>query len=135
MKKWSKENLEGEALYESMRVLSDADRKEMYYKGRKPEYVTMSRRPGLGAKWFENYKAELYSSGFVVLPSGKRTSIPKFYDSMFSVDNPFEMCLIKGERLVRAQEDPDNTRARLQVRKEVQELRSKVFLNRGFEND
>jgi len=35
------------------------DDAEKYYEGRKPEYVTMSRRPGIAHSWFEKFKSDV----------------------------------------------------------------------------
>lgn len=133
LKKWSRENLEGSELYEAMEALSNEDAKAKFYDGKHPEYVTMSRRPGIGDEWFKKYSGELYPSGFVVLPSGKKCKVPKFYDSRFEVDNKVELSIIKGKRSELARSNPDNSRERLQVRGEVKLLNSKQF-NRGYEN-
>ena len=133
LKKWSKDNLEGQELYDAMQALSNEDAKKLFYGGKHPEYVTMSRRPGIGDKWFSQFSSELFPSGFVVLPSGKKCRIPKFYDSKFELDNLIGMAKIKGERCRRAQENPDNTRERLQVRGEVKLLNSKQLI-RGYED-
>ena len=47
LKKWSRENLEGQELYDAMEALSESEAKRRFYGGKHPEYVTMSRRPGI----------------------------------------------------------------------------------------
>lgn len=47
----------------------------------KPEYVTMSRRPGIAAVWFEKFGNEVYPDDFVVI-RGKKMRPPKFYDAL-----------------------------------------------------
>jgi len=51
----------------------------------KPEYVSMSRRPGLGSSWFERYRSDVYPSDEVVL-EGRRFRPPRFYDDKLSKD-------------------------------------------------
>lgn len=147
LKKWAQDydsyaeqGLDREArmeLYDSMLALSSEEQRKKFYGGRKPEYVTMSRGgrdgQGLSAEWCDKFSQELFSSGFVVLPNGKKCKIPKYYDKRFELDNVFDMCIMKNERLKRGREDPDNTRSRLLVREEVQNLRSKQLV-RGYEN-
>ena len=133
LKKWSKDNLKGQELYDAMKALSDEDLKEKHYQGRKPEYVTMSRASGIGSEWFEKFHPELYPSGFVVLPSGKKAKIPKFYDSKYELDNVFEMAMIKGKRSEESGKNPDNTPDRLAVREEIKQIRSEQLI-RGYEN-
>ena len=33
---------------------------EQHYKGREPEYVVMSRRPGIGRGWLEKFTSDVY---------------------------------------------------------------------------
>ncbi len=47
----------------------------------KPEYVTMSRNPGIGSKWFEKFKSDVYPSDEVVF-EGRKYRPPRFYDSL-----------------------------------------------------
>lgn len=43
-----------------------------------PEFVTMSRRPGLGSEWFDRFRCDVYPSGFVTV-EGKKRPVPRFY--------------------------------------------------------
>lgn len=133
LKKWSKENLSPDDLYDSMRALSDDAFKALHYGDRHCEYITMSRRPGIGSFWYDKFKSDIYPSGFAVLPGGKKVRLPKFYDSKFELDNIVEFAKLKADRLMRAQEDPNNSKARLAVREEVKLLNSKKLI-RGYED-
>ena len=42
-----------------------------HYKGRIPEFMVASNRPGIGAKWLEDHGEECYSNDYVVI-NGKR---------------------------------------------------------------
>lgn len=46
---------------------------------REPEYMTMSRRPGIGAGWFEKYGSDCFPSDELVVRGGKRMRPPRFY--------------------------------------------------------
>lgn len=139
LKKWSKENLEGVELYDAMCALSNEEARQKFYGGRKPEYVTMSRggsvlgSRGIAAEWYDKFASDIFPSGFVVLPNGKKCKVPKYYDLRFELDNVFDFAKLKGERLKRGKEDPDNTKYRLGVREEIQTIRSKQLV-RGYEN-
>lgn len=54
---------------------------EDYYNGRQPEYTTMSRRPGIGATYFDKYKEETYRDDYIILRD-KKVRPPKFYDRL-----------------------------------------------------
>ena len=60
---------------------------EAHYQGRTPEYVTMSRKPGLGEPWYRKFKTDVYPSDQVVI--GKHTRRPpRYYDFLLEKDEP-----------------------------------------------
>ena len=52
------------------------DRAEEHYCGRQPEYTVMSRRPGIGAKFFERYSTDIYGKDFLVIRDQIKFLIP-----------------------------------------------------------
>lgn len=47
----------------------------------RPEYVTMSRRPGIGAGWFEKFSSDVFPSDEVPVPGvGVIKKAPRYYD-------------------------------------------------------
>lgn len=46
---------------------------------RKPEYITMSRRPGIGKTWIETFLGDVYPSDQVIV-NGNPARPPRFYD-------------------------------------------------------
>lgn len=94
----------------------------------RPEFATMSRRPGIGAEWFSKFGEEVFPDDFVVV-NGRKCGVPRFYfDRLDEVAR-------EEVRLSRLQEaaDPDrkwnNTAERLEVRAEV--ARAKVLQRKG----
>lgn len=73
------------------------ERSEEHYKGRIPEYTTMSRRPGIGKGWYEKFKGDVYPLDRVVV-RGNDTRPPRFYDSLFAREDPSAFALIKIKR-------------------------------------
>jgi len=67
----------------------------------KPEYTTMSRRPGIGKSWFEKYKLDVYPHDFVI---SKKLKVrpPKYYDSQFELSDPDSFQKVKSARVSRA---------------------------------
>lgn len=95
---------------------------------RKPEYTTMSRRPGIGKGWFDKYHADVYPDDFVLM-NEKKMRPPKFYDSQFELLSPFEYDEIKHRREENSKKHFDNnTYERLQVREQVQNARLKQLI-------
>jgi hypothetical protein len=54
-----------------------------------PEYNKMSLKPGIGANWYKQYKSDVYPHDFVEV-RGKKLKPPKYYDRLFSKENPYE---------------------------------------------
>lgn len=49
---------------------------------RTPEYNQMSRRPGIGKKWFEKYTSDVYPQGKTVV-NGHLVNAPRYYDKLY----------------------------------------------------
>lgn len=60
----------------------------------KPEYVTMSRRPGIGKDWYDKYRNEIFPADEVRL-RGSRYRTPRYYDNQLAED---DLDLIKEKR-------------------------------------
>jgi len=58
-------------------------KKAVAYKGKQPEFATMSSQPGLGNAWFLKFYKDLFPSDFVIL-DGKRFSMPPYYDKLYA---------------------------------------------------
>lgn len=100
----------------------------------KPEYVTMSRRPGVAKQWFEKYHWDIYNHDYVVY-EGKKLRSPRYYDKLFEEKYPIKFDELKHQRKENAKQHADNnTPERLAVRKEV--LKAKIQkLKRSYENE
>lgn len=88
---------------------------------RRPEYVTMSRRPGIGKLWIDEYMSDVYvNGGDSVIMNGKKVRPPKYYDSQFEIISPSDLESIKLERKRKAAlHEANNTPDRLYVREKV----------------
>lgn len=63
----------------------------------KPEYVTMSRRPGIAHGWFQKFAGDVYPSDSVIL-KGREMRPPRYYDRLLELTDPQELELIKFQR-------------------------------------
>ncbi|AXH75543.1 MAG: replication initiator protein [Microviridae sp.] len=85
----------------------------------KPEYATMSRRPGIGKLWLEKFEGDVFPSDGVVF-AGRRFKVPRYYDKVFAERDPVGFEAVK-ERRRRSVEDnrenlsPDRLYAREQI--------------------
>ena len=108
---------------------------EAHYGDRVPEYVTMSRRPGIGKGWYDKYRSDVYPCDSVTLRGGREMKPPKAYDRYFEVDFPEEMRKLKFKRIETAKAKALlEPWYRLSVKEEAQELSFKR-LKRSLEND
>lgn len=125
-----------------MKKLTGARKSE--YAGRKEEYSTMSRRPGVGSPWLAKYKTDVYPLDSCIF-NGKKVKVPKAYDQLMLGSEtklgewvPDEtgvllwkpsikrtpMEKLKGKRRRNALKHSENqTRARLDVIEEITQLR------------
>lgn len=86
----------------------------------KPEYATMSRRPGIGALHFEKYHQDIYPHDQCVV-RGHPTKPPRFYDKQLEKINPVAYQDLKDQRehALALAPKQDRTDARLHVRETV----------------
>lgn len=85
-----------------------------------PEYVTMSRRPGVGKDWIDKYSSDAYPSDFVVL-EGTKHRIPRFYDQQLEeYDTELHQMIKRGRKIAARKHSENNTPERLRVRETVQ---------------
>jgi hypothetical protein len=83
---------------------------------RRPEFAVMSRRPGIGAGYYERYGSEVRAHDSVVI-SGMEVRPPRFYDDKSKVIAPdlFDRFKRKRKRLAVLNKS-DNTSERLRVK-------------------
>jgi hypothetical protein len=99
----------------------------------RPEYVTMSRRPGIGKPWLDKWQSDVYPNDYVVV-NGKPTKPPKFFDSQYEVSYPSDFARIKGARLRAAEARiGDLTQDRLDAGEKIKSQQIQQ-LKRSFEN-
>lgn len=83
----------------------------------KPEYITMSRRPGIGHNFYQQYKNEIWQSDSIVNAQFKEDGVPKYYDKLLKNKDPELLETIKIKRQVKAKKhSKDTTRERLKAR-------------------
>ena len=106
-----------------------------HYKGRKPEFITMSRRPGLAHGWYEKYKNDLYPKDFVTINNGIKLKPAKYYDRLFDCDYHDAYKLLKEKRENELKKRAEEfTPERLKVKEELLRLNYKEKMQRKFEN-
>ena len=94
----------------------------------RPEYVQMSRRPGIGAAWLDRFHKDVYPSDEVV-QGGRKFRPPKYYDKRQEERDPEQMKAVHERRLDEL-DRKDNTPERLAVREACLNERLKRFERR-----
>lgn len=97
----------------------------------RPEFLAMSKQPGIGYEWFKKYAPDLREDFAVVLSNNtaKKHSVPKYYDKLFDA-RELEQRKLERKRKARLRR-ADQTPERLAVREEVCVAKSKFKLLRG----
>lgn len=97
----------------------NGEQAEEHYQGRKPEYITMSRRPGIGYDWLMQYHQDVYPNDYIVLRDGIKCRPPKFYDRIWDIVDKPTMDVIRHRRAKNMKKYADNnTYQRLDVREQ-----------------
>ena len=91
--------------------------KEAYdLQNRIPPYVTMSRNPGIAAKWIHKYQADVYPEDELVIRKGFKCKPPRFYDLQIDEET---LRVVKARRIKEAENQTDNSLDRLSVKETV----------------
>lgn len=107
-----------------------------------PEFVTMSRKPGIGSAWYDEFNDDAFPSDFVIV-EGRKAAVPRYYGKKLqarsdqaraeSANSPFpigELTPLMAERVKLARKEnaakhaDNNTTRRLLARAESQLLRA-----------
>lgn len=104
-----------------------------HYQGRQPEFVTMSRRPGIGKAWYDKYKNDVYNLDKIVLDNEHIFRPPRYYDELYEGDCPDHLRELKRKRRKAAASNPDNCEDRRRTRAELAKLKEEQFKIRQLE--
>lgn len=110
-----------------------------HYNGRKPEFLLMSRRPGIGRSFIERFMSDVYPSDSVIV-RGIEARPPRYYDQILEAHNPALLESLKTKREAQAEKleamvlksgevvhvAPSRNARRLAVRKRVAEAKRKL---------
>jgi hypothetical protein len=98
-----------------------------------PEYATMSRKPGIGKTWFDQYKSDVFPHDYVVI-NKHEVKPPRYYLEQLrgDKDNPTKEYLeVKAKRLEETPEVIDQYNEnmdRLWVKEAVKEKRLEILI-------
>lgn len=91
---------------------------------RVPEFVRMSRRPGIGASFFDRFQRDLYPGDYAVI-DGRQVPVPRYYQRKLETLDPDLVEEIEYERYLRDRDVPrsERTPERRAVAQRVREAR------------
>jgi len=126
------------ANYATKKVLGPSA--DSHYSGRTPEFLLMSRRPGIGRSWIDKFASDVYPSDEVIV-HGRPARPPRYYDKqLFKCLKSTADLLVKRESFASALEDmvlssgvkvsvsPNRNTRRLAVRRVVAESKFSLKL-------
>lgn len=87
----------------------------------RPEYVQMSRRPGIGSKWIEQYKTDVYPDDQVTI-NGKKFPSPRYYDKSLDEEELKTIMAKRSEAIAKTTRTTDDRLA-------VEEKCAKIKMN------
>lgn len=97
-----------------------------------PEYIRMSRRPGVGAGWLAKFEADVFPADQVVLAGGRTIPAPRYYRDLMERRRPELAAALRARRaLARFMPEKEGAPAGTTV-EEVQRLRVVNRLKRSF---
>lgn len=101
-----------------------------------PEYTTMSRRPGIGRDWYEEFKSDLWPSDETPVPgAGVYPKVPRYYETILASEDPGQHEEIKELRQqFRKAHADEYTPQRLWQKYKVQ-LDRQALNNRRYEDE
>ena len=72
---------------------------------RRPEFCVMSRRPGIGARWYDRYKSDLFPCNHAVM-DGRAYKVPRYYVKKLECEDGLLSEEMAQKRYLRAKEKP-----------------------------
>lgn len=83
----------------------DGKKANAYYElGQTKPFACMSLKPGLGDKYYQEHKAEIWRQGYIQCSNGKQAQIPRYYEKQMEAENPQRLWRIKQKRQKNAME-------------------------------
>jgi len=98
-----------------------------HYGDLQPEYVTMSRRPGIARDWFRKWSNEVFPSDECIV-RGHSSRPPRYYDNLLEAAEPSVFDIVKRKRISELRKHEGNcTPDRLAVREQCANARLTFF--------
>lgn len=106
------------ASYVARYVMKKAKDNPDDFKDREPPFVLMSRRPGIGALWFDSYRADCVSVDGVIVGLGKKRRMPRYFLERLRSSDQATWLQLKCNRVVKGPVRKERTVAQLVAQNE-----------------
>lgn len=94
---------------------------------RRPEFVRMSLKPGIGAWWYRKFAGDMFPNDIAVM-DGKRCKVPRYYWNRFQLDaDPGLVEELAYDRYLRAMEQRGESTPERRAVREEDALRRETF--------
>ncbi len=97
-----------------------------HYQGREPEFALMSRMPGIGKTWYDQFKTDVYPKDYFTI-KGQKYQPSRYYDTLLERKDPELMAELKAERRKKSIQLQD-WKPRLIAREKVKQLQTKSLV-------
>jgi len=91
------------ANYATKKIIGSPEVVNAHYRGRTPEFLLMSRRPGIGRSWYDSFSTDVFPSDEVIV-KGLQARPPRYYSSLLESQDPEAYEAIRSKREAYAQE-------------------------------
>lgn len=88
----------------------------------KPEFMLMSRRPGLGRGWFDKFKDDIFPCDFIVI-DGTKHPVPAYYTKLLEEDEQLKIKRARVKAALQPDKKVERSDARRYVKKTVRDSR------------
>lgn len=117
------------ARYVTKKTCADSD-----YEGIEPEYISMSRMPGIANEWFKKYHADVYSIDRLIVSRNINLKPPRYFDKLYDSIASKDFERIKEERVNVSMTRVPLSADRLSVLEKKKLLQAKRLI-RSFEDE
>ena len=91
------------------------------------EYVRMSLKPGIGKKWYELHKSDLFPHDYAIMPDGRQMPVPNYYRTLLKDEDPILFETLRKARIEKSIADPNSSPDRLAVREKCRLSKTKTL--------
>lgn len=110
----------------------NGDKADEHYQGRLPEFILMSRRPGIAADWYEKNCGDVFPND-VCFARGVRCKPPRYFDKLLEKADPELFADVKAKRKVFAKSH-NVSQDRLDAGAEIAELQEQKYFRKYEKN-